>query len=71
MSDPTHVAGPSHVEEEFSLESLSKQMYEMARLQNEMISIQNTCHEEICTHLKNFDERVSGLKKHFHNSDEF
>ncbi|WVZ23013.1 hypothetical protein V8G54_001557 [Vigna mungo] len=34
MPDPTYVAGPSHVQEEFSLENLSRQISEMARLQN-------------------------------------
>ncbi|WVY97021.1 hypothetical protein V8G54_029172 [Vigna mungo] len=73
MPDPTHVAGPSQVNEEYSLESLSRQMSEMARLQHEMMVIQNTRHEEICTHLKSLDERISGLERHFDSdvSDEF
>ncbi|WVZ04148.1 hypothetical protein V8G54_024954 [Vigna mungo] len=73
MPDPTHVAGPSQVNEEYSLESLSRQMSEMARLQDEMMAIQNTRHEEICTHLKSLDERISGLERHFDSdvSDEF
>ncbi|KOM51854.1 hypothetical protein LR48_Vigan09g051300 [Vigna angularis] len=40
MPDPPHVVGPSQVHEEYSLESLSRQMTEMARLQNEMMNIQ-------------------------------
>ncbi|WVZ25301.1 hypothetical protein V8G54_003845, partial [Vigna mungo] len=71
MPNPTHAARPSHVQKEFSLESLSRQMTEMARLQNEMMSIQNTRHEEICTHLKNLDERIFGLERHFEHSNEF
>ncbi|KOM58413.1 hypothetical protein LR48_Vigan11g144700 [Vigna angularis] len=73
MPDPTHAAGPSQVHEEYSLESLSRQMTEMARLQNEMMNIQNTRHEEICTHLTNLDTRISGLERHFNSdaSDEF
>ncbi|KOM25211.1 hypothetical protein LR48_Vigan54s000800 [Vigna angularis] len=62
MPDPTNVAGPSQIHEDYSLESLSRQITEMARLQN-------TRHEEICTHLKNLDNRISGLERHF-NSDE-
>ncbi|KOM54750.1 hypothetical protein LR48_Vigan10g064200 [Vigna angularis] len=73
MPDPTHVAGPSQVHEEYSLESLSRQMTEMTRLQNEMMNIQNTRHEEICTHLRNLDTRISGLERHFNSdaSDDF
>ncbi|KOM26507.1 hypothetical protein LR48_Vigan280s000700 [Vigna angularis] len=73
MPDPTHVAGPSQVHEEYSLESLSRQMTEMTRLQNEMMNIQNTRHEEICTHIRNLDTRISGLEQHFisDESDEF
>ncbi|KOM43338.1 hypothetical protein LR48_Vigan05g094200 [Vigna angularis] len=73
MPDPTHAAGPSQVHEEYSIESLSRQMTEMARLQNEMMNIQNTRHEEICTHLRNLDTRISGLERHFNSdaSDEF
>ncbi|WVY90228.1 hypothetical protein V8G54_035742 [Vigna mungo] len=73
MLDPTHVAGPSQVNEEYSLESLSRQMSERGRLQHEMIAIQNTRHDEICTNLKSLDERISGLKRHFDSdvSDEF
>ncbi|KOM47825.1 hypothetical protein LR48_Vigan07g152900 [Vigna angularis] len=67
MPDPTQVVGPSQVHEEYSLESLSRQMTEMARLQNEMMNIQNTRHEEICTHLRNLDTRISGLERHFNN----
>ncbi|WVZ26390.1 hypothetical protein V8G54_004934 [Vigna mungo] len=63
MPEPTNVAGPSRVNEDYSLESLSRQ--EMARLQHEMMAIQNTLHEEICTHLKSLDERISGLERHF------
>ncbi|KOM38139.1 hypothetical protein LR48_Vigan03g152100 [Vigna angularis] len=40
MPDPTNVAGPSQIHEDYSLESLSRQIIEMARLQN-------TRHEEI------------------------
>ncbi|XP_022638142.1 uncharacterized protein LOC111241882 [Vigna radiata var. radiata] len=69
MPDPTNVVGTSQVNEKYSLESLSRQMSEMARLQNEMMHIQNTRHEEICTHLRNLDTRISGLERHF-NSDE-
>ncbi|KOM49532.1 hypothetical protein LR48_Vigan08g035900 [Vigna angularis] len=64
MLDPTHVAGPSHVQEEFSMASLYRQMFEMARLENAR-------HEEICTHLKKIDERISSLEKHFQDSDAF
>ncbi|KOM47557.1 hypothetical protein LR48_Vigan07g126100 [Vigna angularis] len=64
MPDPTHIAGPSQEQEEFSMASLSRKLSEMARLQN-------VRHEEICTHLKNIDERISGLEKHFQDSDEF
>ncbi|KOM37767.1 hypothetical protein LR48_Vigan03g114900 [Vigna angularis] len=73
MPDPTNVAGPSQIHEDYNLESLSRQMTEMARLQNEMMNIQNTRHEEICTHLKNLDTRISGLERHFNSdaSDEF
>ncbi|WVY90732.1 hypothetical protein V8G54_036246 [Vigna mungo] len=73
MPEPTNVAGPSRVNEDYSLESLSRQMSEMARLQHEMMAIQNTRHEEICTHLKSLDERISGLERHFdsNESDEF
>ncbi|KOM56528.1 hypothetical protein LR48_Vigan10g242000 [Vigna angularis] len=73
MPDPTHVAGPSQMHEEYSLESLSRQMTEMARLQNKMMNIQNTRHEEICTHLRNLDTRISGLERHFNSdaSDDF
>lgn len=63
--DLINVAGPSHLLEEFSMESLSRQMTEMARMQNEMMNFQNARHEEICTHLKHIDERISGLEKHF------
>ncbi|KOM26782.1 hypothetical protein LR48_Vigan317s000300 [Vigna angularis] len=73
MLDPTNVAGPSQVHEEYSLESLSRQMTEMTRLQTEMMNIQNIRHEEICTHLRNLDTRVSGLEQHLlsDESDEF
>ncbi|WVZ26086.1 hypothetical protein V8G54_004630 [Vigna mungo] len=73
MPEPTNVVGPSRVNEDYSLESLSRQMSEMARLQHEMMAIQNTRHEEICTHLKSLDERISGLERHFdsNESDEF
>ncbi|KOM48094.1 hypothetical protein LR48_Vigan07g179800 [Vigna angularis] len=72
MPDPTNVAGPSQVHEEYSLESLSRQMTEMTRLQTEMMNIQNIRHEEICAHLRNLDTRVSGLEQHlFSESDEF
>ncbi|WVZ21078.1 hypothetical protein V8G54_008400 [Vigna mungo] len=73
MPDPTHVAGPSQVNEEYSLESLSRQMIEMACLQNEMMNIQNTRHDEICTHLRNLETRMSGLERHFNSdaSDDF
>ncbi|KOM48541.1 hypothetical protein LR48_Vigan07g224500 [Vigna angularis] len=73
MPDPTNVAGPSQVHEEYSLESLSRQMTEMTRLQTEMMNIQNIRHEEICTHLRNLDTRVSGLEQHLlsDESDEF
>ncbi|WVZ18005.1 hypothetical protein V8G54_005327 [Vigna mungo] len=73
MPDPTHVAGPSQVNAEYSLESLSRQMSEMARLQHEMMAIQDTRHEDICAHLKNLDERISGLEMRYDNdmSDEF
>ncbi|KOM47498.1 hypothetical protein LR48_Vigan07g120200 [Vigna angularis] len=40
MPDPTNVAGPSQIHKDYSLESLSRQITEMARLQN-------TRHEEI------------------------
>ncbi|WVY98395.1 hypothetical protein V8G54_030546 [Vigna mungo] len=69
MPDPTHVAGPSQVHEEYNLESLSRQMSRMTRLQHEMMTIQNTRREEICTHLKSLDERISGLEIHFDNND--
>ncbi|WVZ15141.1 hypothetical protein V8G54_012707 [Vigna mungo] len=44
MPEPTNVAGPSRVNEDYSLESLSRQMSEMARLQHEMMAIKNTRH---------------------------
>ncbi|WVZ10786.1 hypothetical protein V8G54_015316 [Vigna mungo] len=71
--DPTNVASSSQINQEYSLENLSRQMTEMARLQHEMMNIQNTRHEEICTHLLNLDTRISGLEQHFisDESDEF
>ncbi|WVY95747.1 hypothetical protein V8G54_027898 [Vigna mungo] len=69
MPEPTNVAGPSQVNEEYSLESLSRKMSEMARLQHEMMAIQNTRHEEICTHLKSLDDRISGLERRFDSDD--
>ncbi|WVZ04016.1 hypothetical protein V8G54_024822 [Vigna mungo] len=69
LPDPTNVASSSQLNQEYSLESLSRQMTEMARLQHEMMNIQNTRHEEICTHLLNLDTRISGLEKHFISDD--
>ncbi|WVZ19455.1 hypothetical protein V8G54_006777 [Vigna mungo] len=73
LPDPTNVASSSQINQEYSLESLSRQMTEMARLQHEMMNIQNTRHEKICTHLLNLDTRISGLEQHFisDESDEF
>ncbi|KOM43442.1 hypothetical protein LR48_Vigan05g104600 [Vigna angularis] len=65
MPHPTNVAGPSHPPQEYSLESISRQIEAMAFMQqtrmDDMMAYHNRRYDEINTHLKEIDDKLAKL----------
>ncbi|KOM25657.1 hypothetical protein LR48_Vigan148s002100 [Vigna angularis] len=65
MPDPTNVAGPSHPPQEYSLESISRQIEAMAFMQqtrmDDMMAYHTLRYDEINTHLKEIDDKLAKL----------
>ncbi|KOM38108.1 hypothetical protein LR48_Vigan03g149000 [Vigna angularis] len=65
MPDPTNVAGSSHPPQEYSLESISRQIEAMAFMQqtrmDDMMAYHTRRYDEINTHLKEIDDKLAKL----------
>ncbi|KOM45499.1 hypothetical protein LR48_Vigan06g080500 [Vigna angularis] len=65
MPDPTNVAGPSHPPQEYSLESISRQIDAIASMQqtrmDEMMAYHTLRYDEINTHLQEIDDKLAKL----------
>ncbi|KOM49402.1 hypothetical protein LR48_Vigan08g022900 [Vigna angularis] len=65
MPHPTNVAGPSHPPQEYSLESISRQIEEMASMQqtrmDDMMAYHTLRYDEINNHLKQIDDKLAKL----------
>ncbi|KAG2380886.1 uncharacterized protein HKW66_Vig0202590 [Vigna angularis] len=65
MPDPTDVAGPSHPPQEYSLESISRQIEAMTYMQqtrmDDMMAYHTLRYDEINTHLKEIDDKLAKL----------
>ncbi|KOM55397.1 hypothetical protein LR48_Vigan10g128900 [Vigna angularis] len=65
MPHPTNVAGPSNPPQEYSLESISRQIEAMATMQqtrmDDMMAYHNLRYDEINTHLKEIDDKLAKL----------
>ncbi|KOM40789.1 hypothetical protein LR48_Vigan04g098700 [Vigna angularis] len=65
MPDPTNVVGPSHPPQEYSLESISRQIEAMAFMQqtrmDDMMAYHTLRYDEINTHLKEIDDKLAKL----------
>ncbi|KOM47640.1 hypothetical protein LR48_Vigan07g134400 [Vigna angularis] len=65
MPHPTNVAGPSHPPQEYSLESISRQIEEMASMQqrrmDDMMAYHTLRYDEINNHLKEIDDKLAKL----------
>ncbi|KOM50151.1 hypothetical protein LR48_Vigan08g097800 [Vigna angularis] len=72
MPHPTNVAGPSHPPQEYSLESISRQIEAMAFMQqtrmDDMMAYHTRRYDEINTHLKEIDDKLAKL--YVPNSDD-
>ncbi|KOM37215.1 hypothetical protein LR48_Vigan03g059600 [Vigna angularis] len=65
MPHPTNVAGPSHPPQEYSLESISRQIEEMTsmkqRRMDDMMAYHTLRYDEINNHLKEIDDKLAKL----------
>ncbi|KAG2408147.1 uncharacterized protein HKW66_Vig0029690 [Vigna angularis] len=65
MPHPTNVAGPSHPPQEYSLESISRQIADMASMQqsrmDDMMAYHALRYDAIDNHLKEIDEKLAKL----------
>ncbi|KOM48187.1 hypothetical protein LR48_Vigan07g189100 [Vigna angularis] len=65
MPHPTNVAGPSHPPQEYSLESISRQIEEMDSMQqrrmDDMMAYHTLRYDEINNHLKEIDDKLTKL----------
>ncbi|KOM52359.1 hypothetical protein LR48_Vigan09g101800 [Vigna angularis] len=65
MTHPTNVAGPSHPPQEYSLESISRQIADMASMQqsrmDDMMAYHALRYDEIDNHLKEIDNKLAKL----------
>ncbi|KOM25621.1 hypothetical protein LR48_Vigan125s001100 [Vigna angularis] len=65
MPHPTNVAGTSHPPQEYSLESISRQIEAMAFMQqtrmDDMMAYHTRRYDEINTHLKEIDDKLAKL----------
>ncbi|KOM52242.1 hypothetical protein LR48_Vigan09g090100 [Vigna angularis] len=65
MPHPTNVVGPSHPPQEYSLESISRQIADMASMQqsrmDDMMAYHALRYDEIDNHLKEIDNKLAKL----------